>query len=274
MQEYYHCLVVTPSSHHSLFADILTEFLPIGYEELDNSFIIRSQEPLDDISWAIEQYAKALSEKLDTEISVENSIEKLKNDDWVKVYQQSVEPLCIGKFYIHPPWEDENSELINIVISPALAFGTGHHPTTFTCIEAISQFVEPNMSLCDVGCGSAILAIAAAKLGATVDACDTDIDSIKNTKENTKLNGVELNSLWQGSIANSEKKYDVVVANIVADVLTIISNDLKNSLNQSGILILSGILEKYEAKVLRAYKDCEVVKKIAKDEWITLILKK
>jgi len=125
-----------------------------------------------------------------------------------------------------------------------------------------------------VGCGSGILAIGAIKLGAVVDACDTDSASVENSKQNAELNSVEFESLWEGSCSEAKGTYDVVVANIVADVLIFIANDLKKVLKEDGVLVLSGILEKYEAKVLKFYQDLEILEKIDQDEWVTLILKK
>jgi len=112
------------------------------------------------------------------------------------------------------------------------------------------------------------------KLGAKVDACDTDPISVENSITNAKLNDMEFSKIWEGSSSLVDSKYDLVVANIVADVLTFIANDLKKALKDDAILILSGILDKYESKVLNFYKDCEVVEKIVQDEWVTLILKR
>ncbi|MEJ2372309.1 MAG: 50S ribosomal protein L11 methyltransferase, partial [Sulfurimonas sp.] len=126
----------------------------------------------------------------------------------------------------------------------------------------------------DVGCGSGILSLASMKLGATVDACDTDEESIKNSLENAELNSLKFEKIWEGSCSNLEKQYDVVVANIVADVLIFLANDLKKALKDNGILILSGILDKYEDKVLKSYSDCDIVEKIYQDEWVSLLVKK
>ena len=274
MQGYYYELVVTVSSHHSLFADFLSDTLPVGFEETDNGFIIRSEDDLETIVWGLEQFNEALQKALSTTIELESKQSKHKNSDWVKTYQQSIEPLQIGQFYIHPTWNASNPELINIVIDPALAFGTGHHPTTASAILAISTYVKKESEVLDVGCGSGILGIAAMKLGACVDACDTDPISVENSILNANLNALTFHKIWEGSSNNLEKKYDVVVANIVADVLTFIANDLKNALKEDGILVLSGILDKYEDKVLKFYQDCKIVEKIAQDEWVTLILKR
>ncbi|MFA6137600.1 MAG: 50S ribosomal protein L11 methyltransferase [Sulfurimonas sp.] len=274
MQEYYYELSVKVSSHHSLFLDFLSDTIPIGFEESDEGFIIRSEEELETIAWGLEQFAEALQKALSQSVDLECKITKQKSSDWVENYQKSIEPLVIDKFYIHPTWDEPHNELINIVIDPALAFGTGHHPTTASSLRAISEYVKNGDTLIDVGCGSGILAIAAMKLGAVVDACDTDIISVENSIVNAKINSLEFSKIWEGSCSLSKNRYNVVVANIVADVLTFIAKDLKSALKEDGILILSGILDKYEAKVLSFYKDCEIVKRIAQDEWVTLILKK
>ncbi len=273
MQEYYFELVVKVSSHHSLFSDFLIDTLPIGFEENDDGFIIRSDENLETIVWGLEQFAEALQKALGQNIDLECVQTKLKSSDWVDEYQKSIQPIQIDKFYIHPTWDKPNADFINIIIDPALAFGTGHHPTTASCLRAISKYVKRGDRVIDVGCGSGILGVGAMKLGAIVDACDTDIVSVSNSEQNAKINDVKFENIWEGSCSMAKDSYDIVVANIVADVLTFIANDLKSVLKQDGILILSGILDKYEAKVLKFYQGFKIQEKIAQDEWVTLILK-
>ncbi len=273
MQEYYFELVVNVSSHHSLFSDFLSDTLPVGFEETDEGFIIRSEDELDTIVWGLEQFTEALQKALGQNIDIECKQTKLQSSDWVKMYQNSIEPLIIDKFYIHPTWDEPSKELINIIIDPALAFGTGHHPTTASSLRAIAKYVKKGDKVLDVGCGSGILGVGALKLGAFVDACDTDIACIENSTLNAELNGVKFENLWEGSCSLAKNRYDIVVANIVADVLTFIANDLKSVLKDGGILVLSGILDKYESKVLKFYQDFEIEEKITQDEWVTLILK-
>ena len=274
MQEHYFELVVQISSHHSLFSDFLSDTLPVGFEETDDGFIIRSEEELDTIVWGLEQFTEALQKALGVTIELECTQTKQQNSDWVSSYQKSIEPIEIDKFYIHPTWDEADPELINIVIDPALAFGTGHHPTTASCLRGVSKYVKKNNRVLDVGCGSGILGIGAIKLGASVDACDTDPISVENTKVNAQLNGVNFTNIWEGSASQTDEKYDVVIANIVADVLTFIAKELKGALKENGILILSGILNKYEGKVLNYYKDLEILQRIPQDEWITLVLQR
>lgn len=273
MQEHYFELVIKVSSHHSLFLDFLADTLPVGFEEIDDGFIIRSEDELDTIIWGIEQFREALQKATGDVIELEYKQSKLKNSDWVKIYQDSIEPLRIDKFYIHPTWDAPDADLINIAIDPALAFGTGHHPTTASALRAIAKYVKKDDRVLDVGCGSGILGVGALKLGAIVDACDTDIVCIENSQVNSELNSVKFNKLWEGSCSFTKDRYDVVVANIVADVLIFIANDLKSVVKENGILVLSGILEKYESKVLKFYQDFEILEKITQDEWVTFILK-
>jgi len=274
MEDYYYELVVKVSSHHSLFSDFLSDTLPVGFEEIEDGFIVRNEDELETLAWGLEQFTEALQKALGETIEIECTHTKLKNSDWVEVYQKSIEPLQVGKFYIHPTWDEKHPQLLNIEINPALAFGTGHHPTTASCLLAISKYVNAGATVLDVGCGSGILGIGAMRLGAAVEACDTDPVSVQNAKQNADLNKLEFRKLWEGSSSLSENKYDIVLANIVADVLTFIAKDLKNAMNENGILILSGILNKYENRVISFYKDCKIIEKITKDEWVTLVLKK
>ena len=274
MPEHYYELTVKLSSHHSLFSEFLSDTLPIGFEETEDGFIIRSEDDLETIEWGLEQFQEALQKALNTHIEMECTLKKLENSDWVQSYKQSIEPLMIEPFYIHPTWCEPSDGALNIAIDPALAFGTGHHPTTASVLKAVAKYVKSGDELLDVGCGSGILGIAAMQLGAVVDGCDTDEVSVANTQQNAQLNNFEFRKLWKGSVDGASQHYDVVLANIVADVLVFLANDLKKALKEDGVLILSGILDKYEAKVLRMYQECELVEKITQDEWVTLILKK
>lgn len=274
MQDYYYMLVVKPSAHIELFSDFLVDVIPIGFEETDDGFIVRSEENLETISWGIQQFAEALQSALGEVIDLELTLTKEKNDDWIAQYQQAITPIEIIPFYIHPTWEAPKEGMLNIVIDPALAFGTGHHPTTASCLRAIASYVNEDDTVMDVGCGSGILAMAALRKGAVVDACDTDPLSVENSIVNAQQNGLSYRRLWEGPVQESNEVYDVIVANIVADVLVFIASDLKKRLREGGILILSGIMDKYEDKVLRAYKTFTLTERIVENEWVTLVLTK
>ncbi len=274
MTEYYYTLTVKPSSHRELFCDFLSDTVPVGFEETDDGFIIRSDDELETIGWGVEQFCEALQKALGTTIDIDLTYSKENNDDWVNVYQNSISPVDIDPFYIHPTWSEPKEGAINISIDPTLAFGTGHHPTTATCLLAVDKYVNPDSAVLDVGCGSGILGIAALKKEARVDACDTDPVCVENTLVNAEQNSVGFGEVWEGSVTLRHKNYDVVIANIVADVLSMIATDLKNAVSEGGTIILSGILDKYEDKVMRSFSSMELIERIPMEEWVTLILKK
>ena len=180
----------------------------------------------------------------------------------------------LGNFTFSLHGTTPKEDLINIKIDPALAFGSGHHATTFSCLEAISDYVKADDKVIDVGCGSGILGLACKKLGTSIELCDTDALSVESCKENFALNDEQYDKLWEGSIDKATSTYDVVIANIIADVLRFIAKDLKAATKENGYLILSGILDKKEALVKESFQDLTLEKRILKDEWVTLLYKK
>ena len=273
MNKYYYELTIKPIVNFKLFCEIVLELSQSAIEEDEqNKTIILRDENIDNLN-LIEEGVKVFAKELNTKI--QTIIEEKENIDWIEKYKKSIKSVIGGKFYIRPSWEkSSNNVLIDIIIDPALAFGSGHHETTNSCLEAISKYVDHTKSVIDVGCGSGILSIASAKLGAKVDICDTDELAIQNSKENFELNSVEFNKAWVGSANGTEKTYDIVIANILADIILMISKDLKNIINNNGIIILSGILDKYEDKILNKFNDLTLIEKIKQNEWVTLIYKK
>jgi len=272
MTSKYYELSVKVSSFKDEIENFLMERFFNGIEEKDNTLILRSEEKFENLIEELKNYIEALEKIFDTKIDLDISIEEKSNKDWIKTYQESVKPVEIDEFYIHPSWYPPKENKINILIDPALAFGSGHHETTRSCVKAIKKYVKENDTLLDVGCGSGILGIVASKLGAKVDACDTDAIAVQSAKENFALNRAKYENIWHGSANETDKTYDVVVANIIADVLVFIANELKSRVN--GYLILSGIIDKYKNKVIKKYSDFELIEEIPENEWVTLILKR
>ena len=274
MKDTYFELTVTPSAHLDLFLDYLQTLFPEAIETTDTSLIIRSEEDVTPLAAGAEAYAKVLSERLGDTVTVETSVEEKENVDWIAQYREAIRPVEVGDFYVYPSWESPKEGKRNIMIDPALAFGSGHHETTASCLEAIGEVVREGDRLLDVGCGSGILGIAAAMLGARVDACDTDPLAVENARKNFSLNRQPLENIWEGSAPAAKGEYDVVVANIVADVLGMIARDLKKRTKEGGLLILSGILDTKEAQIDETFGDLELLKTIAHNEWRTKIYRK
>ena len=268
MTDFYYELIVEPEDNYEIFLDLVSTLTNEAIEEFNGKIIARSEEDLADIKEGIEKFSQAI------ETSCKLTLVKKKNEDWIKQYQDSVKSVEVGKFFVRPSWEEKRDDKIDIIIDPALSFGSGHHETTSSCLEAISSYAKKEFEVLDVGTGSGILALAASKLGCKVDICDTDEVCIKDTKSNFELNNAKFNNSWVGS-ANSvkDKRYDMVIANIVADVLVFIHNDLKKCLKDEGILVVSGILDKHKDKVLAKFKNLEQLELIHKNEWITVIFK-
>ena len=201
------------------------------------------------------------------------SLNLKENKDWLGEYKKAVKPILVDKIYIRPSWEEPLGGVTNIIIDPALAFGSGHHESTNSCLQLLQKYAKSSDSTLDVGCGSGILSIALAKLGCKVDACDTDEQATQSSQSNAQLNEVKFNKIWTGSIANLEQKYDIVVANIIADVIFMLSNDLKKSLKKGGYLVLSGILNKYKDRIKDTFKDLELVEIKQANDWVSFVYK-
>jgi ribosomal protein L11 methyltransferase len=269
---YYELTIGLDNSFVDVIADYISNIYDEGLELGKGEIIVRSESDLTFVKDAL----MSLANNLEKPIEMTYNLEVKENIDWIKSYQDSIQPIEAGKFYIFPSWYEPKDEFINIKIDPALAFGSGHHATTFSCLEAISNYVQPNNNIIDVGCGSGILGLACKKLGANVELCDTDPLSVESCKENFELNQESYDKLWEGSIdkAKNEGSYDVVIANIIADVLRFIAKDLKSACKDDGLLILSGILDKKEELVKESFKDLTLVNRKLKDEWVTLVYKK
>lgn len=270
MQTKYNELTLTLKEDFVEFiADFIANIAGDGLEISRGMIIVRSENDLGYVKEAVESLVGTLGGTMD----IEYKLEEKENVDWISAYQNSIEPIEAGKFYIYPSWYEAKEDKINIKIDPALAFGSGHHATTFTCLNAIETYVQAKQRVLDVGCGSGILGLACRKIGAFVELCDTDPISVDSCEENFALNNEEYDELWEGSANQATGEYDVVIANIIADVLKFIVHDLKKVTKKDGLLILSGILDKKEEQVQEAYSDFELIERKVKDEWVTLVYK-
>ena len=210
--------------------------------------------------------------------------------DWINNWKQYFKQFYVDDILIIPSWEEvkpEDQDKMIIHIDPGTAFGTGMHETTQLCMRQLKKYVNSDTELLDVGTGSGILSIVALKLGAK-HAVGTDLDpcAITATKENLEVNGIPETSMdvMIGNIITDKavqdavgyEKYDIVVANILADVLVPLTPVILHQLKSGGIYITSGIIDEKEETVVEAVKAAglEVVEVTHQNDWVSVTARK
>ena len=287
MKDFFYEMIVKSANASELFKSFALELGVTCVEELGERFIIRDEENLQNLKFAFEEFKKGLARSLNLDADLQIEISKKQNKDWLDEYKKGVAPVAVGKFYVRPSWCERSQDpaLIDLLIDPALAFGSGHHESTNMCLALLSELTRAGMSALDVGCGSGILSIAMKKLGAKVSACDTDEQAVAATQQNAEKNGVQIDKIWLGSVSSlgeqasslseralcKDAQFDLVVANIIADVILILSADLKKALKPGGKLVLSGILEKYKDRIEQAFSDLNFVQMKKQNEWLSFV---
>jgi ribosomal protein L11 methyltransferase len=204
------------------------------------------------------------------------NVRKVENRDWLEEWKRNWKPVAAGRFIIAPPWSEieQIHDQLLIRIEPGMAFGTGTHETTRLCLAAIEKHFAGG-SFLDVGTGTGILAIAAAKLfpGARIVACDTDADAVAIARENSAANDVsDAIEFHVGSVDDLTASADLVCANLTADVILRMLPSLLNV--TCGRLILSGILDTQLDAITARLRECGVTDdwEIIQDgEWVALI---
>ena len=214
---------------------------------------------------------------------LEYELKNVKEEDWANNWKQYFKPLTVGeKLLIKPSWEsvdpDEKRKILEI--DPASSFGTGQHNTTQLCLELIEKHLKKGDTLLDLGCGSGILSIAAILLGAsTIKAVDIDDNSVRIARENAEKNHIssDIYSAYCGNIIDDRNLvrqlgtgYQVVCANIVADVLIAMSGKFKGFLAPGGTLIVSGIIDSRKDEVLDVIASLgfELLEIREKEDWV------
>jgi len=233
--------------------------------------------PVDDrLEERLEQLQDALAKLPEfgvTGAGTELTLRYVEEADWATAWKAYYKPMRIGsRLVVTPPWEtpELGPSDLPIVVDPGMAFGTGSHPTTQLCLAALEEYVSPGMAVADVGTGSGILAIAAAKLGAfPVAANDNDPLAVKIARENAAINGVSVD------IAETlpPGPYAVVVANILADVIIGMADQLALWTQPGGTLIASGIIDTRESDVRQAAHAAGFMSQNTRHqgEWVALI---
>ena len=279
---------LTQSDKEQMFVDILPE------TEADDgvaylNFYLEEEDDKESVLSKVRAELKEMESYLNVgACTIEES--QTEDVDWVNNWKQYFHQFYVDDILIIPSWEEvkpEDNDKMVIHIDPGTAFGTGMHETTQLCIRQIRKYTTPETTILDVGCGSGILGMLALKFGAKYSV-GTDLDpcAIDATYENMEVNGItrEKYEVMIGNIIDDKEvqdkvgygKYDIVVANILADVLVALTPVIVDQLKDGGIYITSGIIDDKEETVVEAVKAAglEVLDVTYQGEWVSVTARK
>ena len=281
---------LTPLEKEQMFVDIMPQ------TESDDgiaylSFFVEQDSDVD-INELVEQVKQELEDlKMFMDIGEGTiTLSETEDLDWINNWKQFFHQFYIDDILVVPSWEeikDEDKDKMVLHIDPGTAFGTGMHETTQLCIRQLRKFITPETVLLDVGTGSGILAILSLMFGAK-SAVGTDLDpcAVEAVKENSEVNGIdpEKFTMMIGNIITEKEVqdkvgyecYDIVVANILADVLVPLTPVIVNQMKKGGIYITSGIIDDKEETVVEAVKAAglEVLEVTYQGEWVSVTARK
>ena len=271
-----------------MFVDIPPEFKP----DDDTAFIHFYLDPDEDNEVILKNVKEQLDElRVFTDIGDGTIVSSQTEDkDWINNWKQYFHQFYVDDFFVVPSWEqipESAGGKIVLHIDPGTAFGTGMHETTQLCLRQLKKYVKPGMAVLDVGTGSGILSIAALKLGAK-SALGTDLDpcTVSAVDDNKKSNGIpdEDFALILGNLIDDKEiqdkagyeKYDIVTANILADVLVALAPQVIRHLKKDGVFITSGILDIKENEVTEAFAACgfKIIEVTRQGEWVSVTARK
>lgn len=261
------------------------ELNPDDYPE--EGVIIKAYLPVNSfLGETVEEIKQAINNLLLYDIDIGKNkitISEVNEEEWATAWKKYYNPVKISeKFTIVPTWETyepvSSDELI-IKLDPGMAFGTGTHPTTVMCIQALEKYVKPGDTVIDVGTGSGILSIAAAMLGAkSVRALDLDPVAVDSAKLNVKLNKVQhIVTVSQNNLLDHiEERANVIVANILAEIILRFADDAYRLLEKNGYFITSGIIQakKQEVKEGLMKAGFTIEETLVMEDWIAFIARK
>lgn len=290
---------LTPLEKEQMFVDILPQmqeddgiaYLSFFVEETEDGELLMNGEITkeEEILNAVKTELDGLRDFMDIgEGSI--AIDETEDIDWINNWKQYFKQFYVDDILIIPSWEEvkeEDKDRMIIHIDPGTAFGTGMHETTQLCIRQLKKFVKEDTELLDVGTGSGILSIVALKLGAK-HAVGTDLDpcAVPAVEENKEVNEIPTQDfdMMIGNIIDDKEvqdkvgyeKYDIVVANILADILVPLTPVIVNQMKKGGIYITSGIIDNKEETVVEAVKAAglEVLEVTYQGEWVSVTARK
>lgn len=279
---------LTKEDKEQMFVDILPEIA----EDDGTAYLTFYLEEEEDAASILMNIRKELEEMRSYLEVGECTIEESQTEDvdWVNNWKQYFHQFYIDDILVIPSWEqveEKDSDKLVIHIDPGTAFGTGMHETTQLCIRQLKKYVKPDTQILDVGCGSGILGMLALKFGAA-HSVGTDLDpcAIDATHENMEVNGIgrDQYEVMIGNIIDDPavqdavgyEKYDIVAANILADVLVPLTPVIIGQLKHGGIYVTSGIIDDKEQTVVDAVKAAglEVLEVNHQGEWVSVTARK
>ncbi len=222
------------------------------------------------------QLLKMLLEKAGPDHSLCFSSVLIPDQDWNESWKKGLQPADIGKrFTILPTWEKRREGRINLIIDPGMAFGTGHHETTRSCLILMEKFFDKQAHerFLDVGTGTGILAIAASKLGyKEVVAVDTDPLAVDAARRNISHNDAASIDVREGGITSAQESFDFITANLFSELLIMLAPEISTRLNRPGNAVLAGMLSGQEQEVIDAMENAglHLVEKLADGKWVSL----
>lgn len=256
------------------------EFMDSLGEDVIIKAYFSQEENLNELEGLIKEKLDFISKFLDTGEGY-NGYSEVDEEDWATSWKKYYKPLHItDRVVIKPSWEnyEKNDNEIIIELDPGMAFGTGTHETTKMCAELIQRYIKKGDTALDVGCGTGILSIIASKLGAKeITAVDIDDIAVKITKENCGMNGAgNTVTAFAGTLKDVKPfRYDMVFANIIANVIIDIANIMNCYLKPGGYFITSGIIRERKQEVIEAYQgqgfSIETI--IEMGEWVAISFK-
>ncbi len=269
---------VTPFNPHTQENEPTGEIAVFGYLPVDER-LEETRQKLEEALWHLGQIASIPKPKYSP----------IQDQDWMTSWREHYTPVPVGeRFLVMPAWINPDQEQTRSIIriNPALAFGTGTHPSTQLCLRLMERHLKPGGNVIDLGCGSGILSIAAIKLGAVhVLGVDIDSQAVRSTIENAELNDLPPGILETGKGSVEEiltgrfsiKSAPLVLVNILAPVITHLFNQgLGDLVTETGILLLSGILAHQLRDVLNTAEEAGfvLVERLSDGDWVSLAMKK
>lgn len=269
------------------YSDLEREVLEIARIDLIDEELLKADrdkakihiyiDPEDNIDEAV----SFLKERLNAaDIDYTIDLSNVREDDWLNNWRKYFKPMPVGeRLLINPSWytdtDPEGRAVLNI--DPGLAFGTGKHETTRLCMEALERYVNKGSKVLDVGCGSGILGIAAVLLGAdSAFGVDIDETAVRTANDNARINGVgdSFTAIAGDLVDKVTEKYDIVVANIVADAIIALSASVPRFMTDDAVYIVSGIIDARADDVKNAVKDSfDIVEENTLGGWYCFVLR-